>query len=152
MIYYSIYINHLSLFKEFKMQKLSLENIYKVEIKSREELVKIGFENNYDLFDFINLLPSKIVTIVEKSKDGKILICKEFPDYAIYDVAVKNRIEITPIKYNLDLKELTLTELSNIFKLTPQRISAICKTALKKISKIAEPNKDELVWLMNNIK
>lgn len=134
------------------MTKLNPENVYKVEIKSREELVNLGFESSYDLFDFINLLPGKIVTIIEKSKDGKILICKEYPDFAIYDIAVKTRIEVTPLKYELDLKELTLTELSKIFDITPQRISAICKTALKKIAKIAEPNKEELVWLMNNIK
>lgn len=127
----------------------SNENLYLVEIKSREELIKLGYENNYDLFDFLNLLAGKTVTIVEKSEDGKILICKEFPDYAIYDIAVEKKIEITPLKYELNFKELSLAELSNIFNVTPQRISQICKTAMKKISKIAADKKEDLLSLVS---
>lgn len=127
----------------------SNENLYLVEIKSREELIKLGYENNYDLFDFLNLLAGKTVTIVEKSEDGKILICKEFPDYAIYDIVVEKKIEITPLKYELNFKELSLAELSNIFNVTPQRISQICKTAMKKISKIAADKKEDLLSLVS---
>lgn len=127
------------------MLRFMNETPYLVEIKSREELIKLGYKNNYDLFDFLNLLAGKTVTIVEKSEDGKILISKEFPEYAIYDIAIEKKIEIKPLKYELDFKELSLVELSDIFNVTPQRISQICKTALKKISKIAAPKKEDLL-------
>lgn len=127
------------------MLRFMNETPYLVEIKSREELIKLGYKNNYDLFDFLNLLAGKTVTIVEKSEDGKILISKEFPEYAIYDIAIEKKIEIKPLKYELDFKELSLLELSDIFNVTPQRISQICQTALKKISKIAASKKEDLL-------
>lgn len=130
------------------MLKPISETSYSVKIKSREELINLGYENNYDLFDFLNLLSGKTVTIIEKSLDGRILICKEFPDYAIYDIAIETKVEVKPLKYELDLKELSLAELSNFFNVSPQRISQICKSAMKKISIIAADKREDLLSLV----
>lgn len=108
-------------------------NFYKVEpfkvfLKSKEALLKLGYEDNDDQDDFLNLMSGHVVTINYESEDGKVFISKEFPNNAIYDYLIGGII--TKGAAN---EEMTLTEIGLKYNVTAQAISSICRRALKKM-------------------
>jgi len=73
----------------------------------------MGYENNNDKSDFLNLMSNELVTIDEKNSfpDFNIFICFEYPCYAIYKCCIRNHFnfhELVPfpqIAFFLRLKE-----------------------------------------------
>lgn len=111
---------------------------FKVFLKTKEELLKLGYEDNNDKTDFLNLMTGHVVTIELESEDGKMFISKEYPSHIIYDYLIKG-----VVKKNLSNEDVTLKEISQIYNVTAQAINGICTRSLKKLKKYIENNNIE---------
>jgi hypothetical protein len=112
---------------------------FKVFLKTKEDLLKLGYEDNNDKEDFINLMAGHVVTIEFESENNNVYICKEFPEYAIYDYFIKG------IAFNATSDdEYTLTEIASKYDVTAQAISGTLNRALKKMKNIILENNLDL--------
>ena len=109
-------------------------NPFKVFLKTKEELIKMGYEDNNDKDDFINVMAGRIVTITAESENGKIFTCDEFPNYAIYEYLIK---EIYTYTRNVD-GECSYAEIAKKFNVSTQSVYAAYKKAISKIKNINE--------------
>lgn len=116
-------------------------NEFKVFLKTKEELIKMGYESNNDKEDFLNALAGRLVTINTESEDGKIFICKEFPEYAIYDYFVKS-VKQNKRRNNTEDDLCSFEEIGKAFNITTQRAWAVCNKTIEKIKILAETKKE----------
>lgn len=112
---------------------------FKVFLKTKDELLKLGYENNHDKTDFLNFLAGHVVTINSESEDGTVYTCKEFPEYAIYDYFIRG---VVFKNYNDDT--IPLAAIAVNYNITVQAVSAIIKNSLKKIRKTIDNKKLEV--------
>lgn len=115
----------------------------KVQLKTKSDLLSMGYENNSDPNDFLNLLAGKQVTLdldkTYRAECGGIIYQSiEYQDYAIYDYLVKRVIQKKNIA-NIE-EEFTLKEIGANFGITMQRADQILKAAFKKINKYIKSN------------
>ena len=106
---------------------------FKVFLKTKEELLKLGYEDNKDKKDFLNLIAGRVVTINLESDDGTVYVCKEYPEYAIYDYFIKGVV----FKNSTD-DTLPLAAIAVNYNISVQAVSTIIKKSLKKIRKIID--------------
>lgn len=113
---------------------------FRVILKSKTELISMGYEPNDDPYDFINLIAGKSVIINKELGNGKVFICKEFPDYAIYDIFIRAYVSLGTSQIG-NSYDYSLLEIAKHLKVTPQRINKIVNGAMKKLQKIVTPDK-----------
>lgn len=106
---------------------------FKVFLKTKEELLKLGYEDNKDKKDFLNLIAGRVVTINLESDDSTVYVCKEYPEYAIYDYFIKGVV----FKNSTD-DTLPLAAIAVNYNISVQAVSTIIKKSLKKIRKIID--------------
>lgn len=106
---------------------------FKVFLKTKEELLKLGYENNQDKKDFLNLIAGHVVTINLESEDCTVYVCKEYPEYAIYDYFIKGVV----FKNSTD-DTLPLAAIAVNYNISVQAVSVILKKSLEKIRKIID--------------
>ena len=112
----------------------------KVQLKTKQELLKMGYEYNDNPEDFLNLMSGQIVTLdldsTRKASCGGIIYFSiEYPEYIIYDYLIK-RVMINKKPIMKDDVEYTYTEIGITYGFTMQRSEQILKQALKKMKKI----------------
>ena len=105
---------------------------FTVEIKKRSDLIKLGCVDSYDKKDFINVMAGKIVVIKVESENGKILVSKDYPDYAIYDIFINKYIPSATSGVN---EEFTFSEIGMALKTSTQNAKRILDASLSKICK-----------------
>jgi hypothetical protein len=120
-------------------------NSIKVLIKSKNELLNMGYENNQNSDDFLNVVAGKIVTLdLDKTRkaitcDGIIYFSTNFPTYMIYDYFIK-----CVIKNNIltaEDSEFTLKEICKKLHFnSPQAVNVKLTNALAKIKRIMQLN------------
>ncbi len=113
----------------------------KIQIKSKQKLLEMGYENNIDKDDFLNLLAGEIVTLdLDQTiavEDGTIFISKEYPQYAIYDYLIKRVIE--PSTRGVEEQyEYSIAEIGKSIGMSSQRVSKVIKTSISKLSSIID--------------
>lgn len=109
-----------------------------IQIKTKAELLEMGYENNNDLNDFLHVLAGRFVTLdltkTIATKDGKIFICIEYPDYAIYDYMIKRVLDIKESQkiedYEYTYKEIA-AELGVTFQAVEKKIKSLLRKKLK---------------------
>lgn len=121
----------------------------RIQIKKREELLKLGYEDNKDPNDFLNLLAGKELTINGISENGKIFISEEYPNYAIYDISVSNYLycenEITKISHDYDY---TCAEIGKKLNITTQAVNQQITRTMKKLLTLLKNDKENLLSLV----
>lgn len=121
----------------------------RIQIKKREDLLKLGYEDNKDPNDFLNLLAGKELTINGISENGKIFISEEYPNYAIYDISVSNYLncknEITKISYDYDY---TYAEIGKKLNITTQAVNQQITRTMKKLLTLLKNDKENLLSLV----
>lgn len=106
---------------------------FKVFLKTKEELLKLGYEDNKDKKDFLNFIAGRVVTINLESDDSTVYVCKEYPEYAIYDYFIKGVV----FKNSTD-DTLPLAAIAVNYNISVQAVSTIIRKSLKKIRKIID--------------
>jgi len=109
--------------KAFKLKKL-LPGM-KVKMLDRAVLIAVGYENNSDPNDFLNLIAGKEITIKE-AIDDLIYTSIEYPDVAIYKVFVEKIV----------YAELNLRETSLIYDVSLGTINKALNNGIEKFKKI----------------
>ncbi len=114
----------------------------RIQLKTKQELLQMGYINNNDPKDFLNLLSGQIVTInrIATTKNGMILTSREYPKYAIYDYLIKRVNVSSKLSSNTKIRkkdsfEYSLVELANHFNVSSQRIDQILTSILGNIPK-----------------
>lgn len=118
----------------------------KVQLKTKTDLLLMGYENNCDPKDFLNYLAGNIVTLnlnktIFSKCGGKIFCCEEYPDYAIYDYLIKRVIYSNKV---IVQDEFTLQEIGNCFGISMQRVSQIVNSSILKLQSIV--NQKNLIY------
>jgi hypothetical protein len=106
----------------------------RVRILSKEVLLQIGYEDNDDKNDFLNLLAGKEVTIQDSYENGQIYTCKEYPDIAIYKVFIASLV----IEDTLAFKSI-----GKMIGLTTEPTRRTFNIAVNKIRNLVGNNEDE---------
>lgn len=109
--------------KAFKLKKL-LPGM-RVKMLNRAVLIAVGYENNSDPNDFLNLIAGKEITIKE-AIDDLIYTSIEYPDVAIYKVFVEKIV----------YAELNLRETSLIYDVSLGTINKALNNGIEKFKKI----------------
>jgi hypothetical protein len=108
-----------------------------IQLKTRNELLRMGYEPNDDPKDFLNLLSGKIVTLslnkTIATKDGTIYVSTEYPKYAIYDYLIKR--VITQKSIQKDEYEYSLKEIGDYIGTSYQNVSKLLKKLFTKENK-----------------
>lgn len=109
--------------KAFKLKKL-LPGM-KVKMLDRAVLIAVGYENNSDPNDFLNLIAGKEITIKE-AIDDLIYTSIEYPDVAIYKVFVEKIV----------YAELDLRETGLIYGVSHETIRKAFTSGIEKLKRI----------------
>lgn len=105
-----------------------------IQLKTKEEMLEMGYENNYDPQDYLNLLAGEFVTLdltkTRKSGEGIIYFCDEYPEYIIFDYFIKRVVaekeSVRANGKNGDY-EYSNKEIAAKFGISHQRVDAILK-------------------------
>lgn len=119
-----------------------IEKIFKVEILSRKDLLKQGFEDSKDKNEFINLMAGKTLTVKEVI-NSKLCVSEEFPEHVIYGIAIKRIITpgsinfSKPPSFSIIREAFKFKTEKNSFKLySAEYVRRYFKSGIKKIEKI----------------
>ena len=112
--------------------KLYKVKTFKVFLRTRDELLKMGYEDNHDKDDFLNALSGHIVTINYESEDGDVFTCVEYPEYAIYDYLIKG-----VQTHVVSSEESTFAEIGVGLNYSTQSAWNICKQSIKKLKELS---------------
>lgn len=98
-----------------------------VQLYSKFELLKMGYLNNNEKDDFLNLMAGKVVTIdINNSfSDFDIYVCYEYQNYAIYKCFIKKVIDKDEL--------LSFPVIAKVLNLKIHEVSFILKNILFKI-------------------
>lgn len=115
----------------------------KVQLRTKNDLLAMGYPSNRDPDDFLNLMAGKIVTIdyeYNMESGEKIYISKEFPEHAIYDYLIKRFVNKNLVRSAINDFNCSFKEIGTLMGVSFQRIQQIHDNLFKengKLEKIA---------------
>jgi len=118
---------------------MSKENsLVKVKLKTKEQILKLGYEDSTDPEYSINKLAGQIVTInlsqAVRIRDLVIYECEEYKGYAIYHSFISRIVEKTNTT-DRNKEEYTYQEIGDKLGISPQGVGQILQSAIYKLIK-----------------